>query len=73
MLIEHMTVILQACHDVFACSLLHRELQNMYVSIPVEIELVVFHMLFPVLQLLQQVRVLLTSACKQISLQAPVN
>ena len=28
--------------DVFACSLLHRELRNMCVYIPVEIQLVVF-------------------------------
>ena len=71
-----MTVVinlLKVRHDVFTCSLLHRELRNMYVSIHVEIELVVFHTLFPIIQLLQQVRVLLTSACKQINLQAPVN
>ena len=45
--------------------------RNMCVYIHVEIEVVVFHMLFPIL-LLQQVSALLTSAHKQISLQPPV-
>ena len=69
-LLAHMTVtaILQTGHDVFACSLLHRELRNMCVYIRVEIELVVFG---TIIQLLRQVSTLLPSACKQISLQAP--
>ena len=51
--------------------MLHRELLNMYVSIHVEIELVVYHALFPIIQLFRQVRILLTSTCKQINLQVP--
>ena len=46
-------------------------IQNMCVYIHVEIELMVFHMLFPIIRLLRQVSALLTKACEQISLQAP--
>ena len=45
----------------------------MCVYIHVEIEVVVFYTLFPITWLLRQVIASLASACKQISLQAPVN
>ena len=47
-LIAHVTAVLQTYHNVFACGLFHRVLQNMCVNIHVEIEHVIFHTLFPI-------------------------
>ena len=49
-------------HDVFACTLLHRELQDYSLG---QIAFAVFQAWLAITQLLFQVNVLLTSACKQ--------
>ena len=51
-----------AWHDVFACTLLHRELRDYSLG---QIAFAVFRALFAITQLLCHVSVLLTSACKQ--------
>ena len=48
-------------HDVFTCTLLHRELRDY----SLEIAFAVFRVLFAITQLLCHVSALLTSACKQ--------
>ena len=48
--------------DVFACTLLHRELPDYSLG---QIAFAVFQALFAITQLLFQVNALLTSACKQ--------
>ena len=49
-------------HDVFACTLLHRELRDYSLG---QIAFAVFQALFAITQLLCHVSALLTSACKQ--------
>ena len=49
-------------HDVFACTLLHRELRDYSLG---QIAFAVFRALFAITQLLCHVSALLTSACKQ--------
>ena len=49
-------------HDVFACTLLHRELRDYSLE---QIAFAVFRALFAITQLLCHVSALLTCACKQ--------
>ena len=49
-------------HDVFVCTLLHRELRDYSVG---QIAFAVFRALFAIIQLLCHVGALLTSICKQ--------
>ena len=50
-------------HDVFVCTLLHRELRDYSLG---QIAFAVFRVLFAITQLLYHVSALLTSACKQV-------
>ena len=49
-------------HDVFVCTLLHRELRDYSLG---QIAFAIFRALFAITQLLCHVSALLTSACKQ--------
>ena len=57
-----MDVIKLQWHDVFACTLLRRELPDYSLG---QIAFAIFQALFAITQLLFQVKALLTSACKQ--------